>query len=143
MRTGPSIYPFSAVLDIPLSHTTIESALTSVGDIPLWNPAISRAQRVPQARVGDDYRIWIKGFIPGTLRYTTIADGLITYEMKALGNQETGRWEMAPGEPGAQTVMHAFKQSGWLIEKMHSAFEPVALWRLQRLRTSLARGRWA
>lgn len=139
MTQQKSAFTYSASVEIPASESAISRALTKVVAIPRWNPAISRAENSGIAQPGTPYRIWIRHVIPGRLTYTRISGARIDYEMRALGNVESGVWHVAPGEPGAHTVTHEFTHSGWLLARMHAAFGPVALWRLQRLRTVLTR----
>ena len=125
---------YSATLTIDAPPDSLVDILTDLGTLAGWNPALGRVNETGQAQPGRRYHSRIRGVVPATIRYETISDALITYRMQGPGVSEQGVWAMDPLPDGRTRVRHEFVHTGLVLRLMSTAFEPVAGWRLGRLR---------
>lgn len=125
---------YSSTLTIDAAPGSLAGILTDLGTLAGWNPALGRVDETGQAQPGRRYRSRIRGVVPATIRYETISDALITYRMQGPGVSEQGVWAMDPLPDGRTRVRHEFVHTGLVLRLMSTAFEPVAAWRLGRLR---------
>jgi len=125
---------YSSTLTIDAAPGSLAGILTDLGTLAGWNPALGRVNETGQAQPGRRYHSRIRGVVPATIRYETISDALITYRMQGPGVSEQGVWAMDPLPDGRTRVRHEFVHTGLVLRLMSKAFEPVAGWRLGRLR---------
>lgn len=125
---------YSSTLTIDAPPGSLAGILTDLGALAEWNPALGRVNETGQAQTGRRYRSRIRGVVPATIQYETISDAVITYRMQGPGVAERGVWTMDPLPDGSTRVRHEFAHTGLALRMMSAAFEPVAGWRLERLR---------
>ncbi|WP_413353886.1 SRPBCC family protein [Microbacterium sp. 1P06AB] len=125
---------YSSTLTIDAPPGSLAGILTDLGALAEWNPALGRVNETGQAQTGRRYRSRIRGVVPATIQYETASDAVITYRMQGPGVAERGVWTMDPLPDGRTRVRHEFAHTGLALRMMSAAFEPVAGWRLERLR---------
>ncbi|WP_067198373.1 hypothetical protein [Microbacterium sp. XT11] len=106
-----------------------------VDRIHLWNPALGEAANADRsAVVGGTYRTRIRGVVPAELVYEQIDATTVRYVLRSCGMSESGIWRAVDVDGGRTEVTHSFTHHGALLRAMRRSFEPVALWRVTRLR---------
>ena len=128
---------YSATTGIRADPATVLRVLLDPSAVPEWNPAITRVATLEtEARPGVAYGVTVRSLLRGTLTYAPRhSDLLVEYEMRAPGAVEKGRWLLHGAGGGTTEVEHSFEHGGFLLARMSSAFERVASWRLERLKS--------
>lgn len=130
---------------IEASANQIVDVLTDVGALASWNPAFGTIEGSgsgsASATVGQDYLTRVRGLVPASIRFTAISAAEVRYELHAPGAREHGVWRLRPSPaPGNGTIVaHEFAHTGAVLALMRRAFQPVASWRLARLRQEVLR----
>lgn len=126
---------------IDASANQIVDVLTDVGALASWNPAFGTIDGSGSAAVGQEYLTRVRGLVPASIRFTAISAAEVRYELHAPGARERGVWRLRPiPAPGRGTIVaHEFAHTGAVLAIMRRAFQPVASWRLARLRQEVLR----
>lgn len=124
----------SAAVSMHHEASSILDVLLDASRVADWNPALSSVE-APHgpAPLGRGLPTRIRGVVRGTLTFLEAPSLEVRHRLDVPGGVEHGSWLLEPLASGATRVTHTMDHTGPVLRLMRRAFEPVPLWRLERL----------
>lgn len=128
----------SSTTVIPAAPAAIADLLASPGDLPGWNPALTRASggRKTPAAAGDTVSVTVLRVLRGTLEYLEVTPERVAMDIRVPGLREESEWTMEQAEGGTR-VTHTLTQTGNLAGAIAHQAAVVPSLRLARLKEQI------